>query len=204
MVCLARAVKDAQADEKCCYHCSSPEHFINNCLLVKTSRERKLLNGKEEMALMKEAHIPPTTTNAMKTPRWKLLRHKTHFTDSLKESRPLSVLAWGKNIARVRINGDSCMALLDNGAQINTIMPKYVSNHSLQMWLVTNLLGTKVACMGLDNANMGPLDYIIIQAQVDRVQGYDKDQIALVITRLIQFCGSDSCHFRHPHHQLSH
>ena len=28
MVHLARAVKDAQADEKCCYHCSSPEHFI--------------------------------------------------------------------------------------------------------------------------------------------------------------------------------
>ena len=31
MVWLARAVKDAQTDEKCCYHCSSPEHFIRNC-----------------------------------------------------------------------------------------------------------------------------------------------------------------------------
>ena len=30
MVWLARAVKDAQMDEKCCYHCSSPEHFIHN------------------------------------------------------------------------------------------------------------------------------------------------------------------------------
>ena len=28
MVHLARAVKDAQADEKCCYHCSSPEHSL--------------------------------------------------------------------------------------------------------------------------------------------------------------------------------
>ena len=43
MVCLARAVKDAQADEKCCYHCSSPEHFICNCMLVKTSRDKKQL-----------------------------------------------------------------------------------------------------------------------------------------------------------------
>ena len=40
MVCLARAVKDAHRDEKCCYHCSSLEHFIYNCPLVKTSRER--------------------------------------------------------------------------------------------------------------------------------------------------------------------
>ena len=31
MVRLARAVKDAQMDEKHCYHCSSPEHFIRNC-----------------------------------------------------------------------------------------------------------------------------------------------------------------------------
>ena len=31
MVWLARAVKDAQMDEKCCYHCSSPEHCIHNC-----------------------------------------------------------------------------------------------------------------------------------------------------------------------------
>ena len=36
MVYLARAVKDAQVEEKCCYHCSSPEHFIHNCPLVKT------------------------------------------------------------------------------------------------------------------------------------------------------------------------
>ena len=55
IVCLARAVKDAQADEKCCYHCSSPEHFIHNCLLIKTSREKKQLNSKEGMASMKGA-----------------------------------------------------------------------------------------------------------------------------------------------------
>ena len=46
MVWLARAVKDAQMDEKCCYHCSSPEHFICNCPLVKTTRDKKQLNGK--------------------------------------------------------------------------------------------------------------------------------------------------------------
>ena len=46
MVHLARVVKDAQGDEKCCYHCSSLEHFIHNCLHVKTSRDKKQLNGK--------------------------------------------------------------------------------------------------------------------------------------------------------------
>ena len=79
------------------------------------------------------------------------------------------------------------MALLDNGAQINTIMPKYVSDHSLQMGPITNLLGAKVTCMGLGNAYMRPLAYVIIWVQVDRVQGYDEDHIALVIPDLSNF-----------------
>ena len=69
MVHLARAVKDAQADEKHCYHCSSPEHFIHNCPLVKTSREKKQLNRKEGMASMKGAQTPLAMTSAMKSPQ---------------------------------------------------------------------------------------------------------------------------------------
>ena len=69
------------------------------------------------------------------------------------------------------------MALLDTGAQINTITTKYISDHSLQMGPITDLLGATVACVGLGNAYTRPLDYIVIWVQVDRVQGYDKDQI---------------------------
>ena len=79
------------------------------------------------------------------------------------------------------------MALLDNGAQINTIMPKYISDHSLQMGLITDLLGAKVTCMGLGNAYTRPLGYVVIWVQVDGVQGYDEDQIALVIPDLSNF-----------------
>ena len=79
------------------------------------------------------------------------------------------------------------MALLDNGAQINTIMPKYVSDHSLPVGPVTDLLGAKVTCVGFVNTYTRPLGYIIIWVQVDRFQGYDKDQIALVILDLSNF-----------------
>ena len=79
------------------------------------------------------------------------------------------------------------MAVLDNDAQINTIMPKYASDHLLQMGLITNLLGAEVTCMGFGNAYMRLLGYVIIWVQVDGVQGYDKDQIALVIPDLSNF-----------------
>ena len=54
------------------------------------------------------------------------------------------------------------MTLLDNSTQINTITPNFVKSHSL-------------------------VGYIVIWIQVDRVQGYDKDQIALVIPDLSNF-----------------
>ena len=90
MVQLARAVKDTQADEKHCYHCSSPKHFIHNCLLMKTSRDKKQLNRKEGTALMKGVQTPPTTTSATKSPQNEAPKVKIHLTDSLLESGPFS------------------------------------------------------------------------------------------------------------------
>ena len=54
------------------------------------------------------------------------------------------------------------MAHLDNEVQINTIMPKHVSDHLLQMGPITDLLGAKVTCIGLGNAFTWHLGYIVI------------------------------------------
>ena len=58
MVHLVRAIKDAQKEEKCCYHCSSLDHFICDCPLVKASRTNSHLNGKEGVAPKKGAWAP--------------------------------------------------------------------------------------------------------------------------------------------------
>ena len=69
MVWLARAVEDAQMDEWHHYHCSSPEHFIRNCPLMKTARDKKQLNGKEGTVMMKGAQTPPKAVNTVKNPQ---------------------------------------------------------------------------------------------------------------------------------------
>ena len=73
MVCLARAIKDAEVDEKCCYHCSSLDHFICNCLLIKTSSKKKWLNTKEGTVTKKGAQTTLTTANASKNPQMEVL-----------------------------------------------------------------------------------------------------------------------------------
>ena len=69
MVHLAQAVKDAQVEEKCCNHCSSPKHFIHDCLLVKASKENMQLNHKEGTALRKGAQTPQMKMTTPKNPQ---------------------------------------------------------------------------------------------------------------------------------------
>ena len=69
MVCLAWAVKDAQVEEKHCYHCSSPELFTCNCLLVTASRKNMQLNHKEGMVLRKGAGTPQMKMTMPKNPQ---------------------------------------------------------------------------------------------------------------------------------------
>ena len=79
------------------------------------------------------------------------------------------------------------MALLNNGAQINMITQSFVEEHSLDVGSLTDLVGRCVTCVGLGNALTLSLGYVIIWVLVDRVQGYDQDQIALVILDLSSF-----------------
>ena len=69
IVCLAGAVKEAQQDEKYCYHYRSLEHFIHECPLVKASRTATHLNRKEGMALEKGAWTPQVKVAKLKVPQ---------------------------------------------------------------------------------------------------------------------------------------
>ena len=67
IVCLARAVKEAQFNEKCCYHCSSLEHFIHECPFVKASRTATHLNQKKGTVPEKGAQTPQVKVVKPKT-----------------------------------------------------------------------------------------------------------------------------------------
>ena len=69
MVHLVRAVKEAQNKAKCCYHCSSLNHFIHDCQLVKASRTDSHLNCKEGMAQKKEPGPSDESDHANDVPR---------------------------------------------------------------------------------------------------------------------------------------
>ena len=62
-------IKGVMEEFMVCYHCSSPEHFIRNCPLMKTARDKKQLNGKEGTVMTKGAQTPPKATSTVKSPQ---------------------------------------------------------------------------------------------------------------------------------------
>ena len=87
------------------------------------------------------------------------------------------------------------MTLLNNGVQINNIPLSFVEEYSLNVGPLMDLVGRWVACVGLSNALTWPLGYVVIQVQVDGVQGYDKDQNSHGDPRLVKFFSMSSCYF---------
>ena len=69
IVLLARAVKDAQQEQQCCYHFSSQDHFIWACPLVVASRTGSHLNWKDGMVPAKGVQTPPGKVTMPKVPQ---------------------------------------------------------------------------------------------------------------------------------------
>ena len=159
---LARAVKDAQQTEKCHYHCDSPDHFIHDCQQLVEMKADAPLNQKGGTVMRKGGQAPQGKMVMPKVPQDGVPKawHQTQ-TPFL---NPDPFIQWYRieNVARVRVNGECCMALLDNSVQINTITPGYVENHSLNVRPLSYFVGGWFTCIGLGNAGTWPIGYVII------------------------------------------
>ena len=80
-----------------------------------------------------------------------------------------------------KIEDDSCLALLDTGVTINVITADYTRMLDLPMGPLSDLRegfqGVKVP----GNTFTGGLSYVIVHVRFDKIKGYDKDQVCLVM-----------------------
>ena len=85
-------------------------------------------------------------------------------------------------IGRVKINGLPGLALLDTGATINTISPKYVLRHGLTVGPLSNILpaGHSGDMDGIAGVRTQAMGYVLIQLEVEGVAGYQENIIAFV------------------------
>ena len=115
------------------------------------------------------------------------MRCRIIFADCLLGSGPFLALVWDRECNQSKDKWEKLSGPPRQWVQVNTITPRYMKEHSLQVGPITDLMGSKVTCVGLGNAYTRPLGYVVIGVQVDRVRGYNEDQIALIILDFSNF-----------------
>ena len=94
-----------------------------------------------------------------------------------------------KDLGKALIDDELTSCLLDNGAQLNFIMPAYAQEWGMDImsldYLAQETGGSIPLIRGLGGILMEPIGFIMMNVKVPSVQGYDKDQIAIVMEILV-------------------
>ena len=82
------------------------------------------------------------------------------------------------------IDGVKTTCLIDNGARVNLVTPKFVKNRGLEVGSIQDLNDHDgyIPLSALGGKITEPLGYMILQVQILYVPSYDEDQVALVVS----------------------
>ena len=90
-----------------------------------------------------------------------------------------------KNWGQALINDKLTTCLLDNGAQLNFITPAYAVERAMDImsldWLAQEIRGPLPLITGMGGSLVEPTGFVLMNVKVPCVQGYDEDQVALVM-----------------------
>ena len=118
------------------------------------------------------------------------LRHVSNKSPKVKRAPYLNPDAFcrfigPKNLGKALIDDELVSCLLDNGAQLNFIMPTYAQEREMDIisldYLAEEIGGAIPLIRGLGGISVEPIGFIMMNIKVPGVAGYDEDQIAIVM-----------------------
>ena len=90
-----------------------------------------------------------------------------------------------KNLGKALIDGELTTCLLDNGSQLNFVTPAFVQERGMDVlsldYLPQEIGGSIPAINGLGGNPVDPTRFVLMNVKVPCVQGYDEDQVAIVL-----------------------
>ena len=90
-----------------------------------------------------------------------------------------------KNLGKALIDNELASCLLDNGAQLNFIMPAYAQERGMDIMSLDYLAqetGESIPLIrSLGSISVEPIGFVMMNIKVPGVQGYHEDQIAIVM-----------------------
>ena len=90
-----------------------------------------------------------------------------------------------KNLGKALIDDELTSCLLNNGAQLNFVTPAYAQEWGMDImsldYLSQEIRGSIPLIRGLGGISVEPIGFVMKNVKVSCVQGYDEDQIAIVM-----------------------
>ena len=90
-----------------------------------------------------------------------------------------------KNLGKALIDDELTTCLLNNGAQLNFITPAYAQEQGMDImsldYLAQEIRGSVPLIRGIGGISVEPIRFFMMNVKVPCVQGYDEDQIAMVM-----------------------
>ena len=90
-----------------------------------------------------------------------------------------------KNLGKALIDDELTTCLLGNGAQLNFITPAYAQEQGMDIMSLDHLAqeigGSIPLIRGLGGISVEPIGFVMMNVKVPCVQGYDEDQIAIIM-----------------------
>ena len=110
-----------------------------------------------------------------------------------------------KNLGKALVNDELVTCLLDNGVQLNFIMPTYTQEWGMDImsleYLVGEIGGAIPHISGIGGISVEPVGFVMMNVKVPGITGYDEDQIAIVMDDPGMTVAS---HLRYPHYLSGH
>ena len=84
-------------------------------------------------------------------------------------------------VVKLVVEGCEVNALADSGSQVNTVMPKFITQNGWLVLPLEDLVDHPLHLVGLGGNWMWPLGFVILRVQVKEITGYDEDVISLIV-----------------------
>ena len=90
-----------------------------------------------------------------------------------------------KNLGKALVDDELVTCLLDNGAQLNFIMPAYAQDWGMDImsldYLAEEIGGAIPHISGIGGISVEPVGFVMVNVKVPGIAGYDEDQITIVM-----------------------
>ena len=136
MIRMARAIQVDEQQQKCCFVCQSPDHFVRNCSQAKKCMKVPAAKGASKNNSSSKSQSTGTNLSACSTgfsSEGGSLVKGAQRVPCL-NSDPFTCLIGPKNWGEAFIDDELTTCLLDNGAQLNFMTPDYAVKQGLQIF----------------------------------------------------------------------